>query len=232
MNDRTDSSTAVLVMALFVIALLIAGAAGVFLWQQRYQVAAQREAMMARQQELAALARAASTRAHDAQANNERPGAQTDGPPEADETTSASATEDRTSNPARVDNIGPSAVTDAVRDVLQQQQQAWNAGDIDRFMEFYWKSDNLTFSSRGKVTRSWQNVLESYKRRYSSRQQMGELVFDALEITPLGADAALVLGNWTVRREPDAIGGNFTLVLRRLEGKWLIVHDHTSRAEE
>jgi hypothetical protein len=62
---------------------------------------------------------------------------------------------------------------------------------------------------------------------------MGELTLDDLEITPLGTEAALVLGNWTVRRpeESETTGGNFTLVFRLLDGKWLIVHDHTSRAE-
>lgn len=123
-------------------------------------------------------------------------------------------------------------IEDAIRQVLQTQQKAWNDGDIDQFMQSYWKSDELTFSSGGKVTRGWQATLDGYKQRYTSRREMGTLAFSELEITPLGRDAALVLGNWRLTREADTPGGKFSLVFRRIEGQWLIVHDHTSKAEQ
>lgn len=126
----------------------------------------------------------------------------------------------------------PTFIKDAIRQVLQTQQQAWNDGDIDRFMQSYWKSDELTFSSSGKVTRGWQATLDGYKQRYATRQEMGSLAFSELEITPLGHDAALVLGNWRLTREDDTPGGKFSLVFRRIDGQWLIVHDHTSKAEQ
>ena len=28
--------------------------------------------------------------------------------------------------------------------------------------------------------------------------------------------------------ESEPVGGNFTLVLRKIDGRWMIVHDHTS----
>lgn len=126
----------------------------------------------------------------------------------------------------------PQAVEDTIRQVLQTQQQAWNDGDIDRFMRSYWKSNELTFSSGGKVTRGWQATLEGYKQRYATRQEMGSLAFSELEITPLGHDAALVLGNWRLTRETDTPGGKFSLVFRRIDDQWLIVHDHTSKADQ
>jgi ketosteroid isomerase-like protein len=126
----------------------------------------------------------------------------------------------------------PKSIEAAIREVLQTQQRAWNAGDIDRFMESYWKSDDLTFSSGGKMTRSWQSTLENYKKKYPSRSDMGELSFRNLEVTPLGSQAAFVLGEWQLDRESADLGGNFTLVFRRVGEKWVIVHDHTSRTEE
>jgi beta-aspartyl-peptidase (threonine type) len=59
---------------------------------------------------------------------------------------------------------------------------------------------------------------------------MGQLTFSQLDIALLGDAAALVLGRWRLERE-SPIGGNFSLVLRKLDGKWVIVHDHTSRDE-
>jgi uncharacterized GH25 family protein len=118
----------------------------------------------------------------------------------------------------------------AVRDLLEAQVVAWNRGDIDGFMEGYWRSEQLTFAGANGVTRGWQAVLERYRRNYPDRSAMGRLRFSNLEVTELSSDAVLVLGRWRLEREQDAPGGTFTLVARRLpatEG-WRIVHDHTS----
>lgn len=113
--------------------------------------------------------------------------------------------------------------------VLSAQSAAWNRGDIDGFMEHYWKSDRLTFSSGGKTTRGWEKTRADYKRRYPTRDSMGRLSFSKLEVTPIGDSAALVLGRWRLQRRRDPVGGNFSLLFRRMHGRWLIVHDHTSR---
>lgn len=115
--------------------------------------------------------------------------------------------------------------------LLLAQQQAWNEGDIDVFMEYYWKDENLTFSSGGKVTHGWQATLEGYKSRYPSKREMGELTFSNIEIPQLGTEYALVLGNWKLTRELEDLGGNFSLVFHQFNGQWLIVHDHTSKSE-
>jgi uncharacterized protein (TIGR02246 family) len=115
--------------------------------------------------------------------------------------------------------------------VLSRQAEAWNRGDIDGFMEHYWKSDGLTFSSGGQTMRGWKSTKENYQRRYPTREKMGRLTFSELEITPLGESAALVLGRWRLARDESPVGGNFSLVCRKIDGKWVIVHDHTSKGE-
>jgi L-asparaginase / beta-aspartyl-peptidase len=117
-----------------------------------------------------------------------------------------------------------------IRAVLTQQAEAWNRGDIDAFMEHYWKSDELTFSSGGQTTRGWKSTKENYQRRYPTREKMGRLTFSQLEITPLGNEAALVLGQWRLERE-EPVAGNFSVVFRKIDGRWVIIHDHTSREE-
>ncbi len=119
-----------------------------------------------------------------------------------------------------------------IRRILQDQAGAWNDGDIDRFMKHYWKSPNLTFSSSGKVVRGWQATLDRYRTKYSTREKMGRLKFDHLEITLLGDSAALVLGNWQLARPDDNPRGNFSLIFRKTGDHWKIIHDHTSSLEE
>lgn len=117
----------------------------------------------------------------------------------------------------------------AIARVLGAQAEAWNEGDIERFLVPYWKSETLTFSSGGETRRGFAATRARYLKSYPDRQAMGRLTFSDLETTPLGPDAALVLGTWRLERDAGPLGGNFTLVLRRLDGAWTIVHDHTSR---
>lgn len=116
-----------------------------------------------------------------------------------------------------------------IKGSLQTQTDAWNRGDIDAFMQTYWKSPDLTFSSQGQITRGWQQTLDNYKKRYPTAEQMGRVEFSDLEVTLLGSDAALVLGRWHLQRANDPLQGNFTLVFRKIDTEWLIIHDHTSR---
>ena len=115
-----------------------------------------------------------------------------------------------------------------IASLLDRQAAAWNAGDIESFMRPYWQSPELTFSSGGAVTRGWGSTLANYRKRYPTREAMGTLAFSDLEFQSLGGDAMLVLGRWRLMRD-DPIGGAFSLVWRRIDGSWVIVHDHTSR---
>lgn len=121
-----------------------------------------------------------------------------------------------------------SSATAQIKRVLTTQADAWNNGNIDAFMEHYWKSEKLTFSSGGTTTRGWTTTKQNYKKRYPTRERMGKLTFAKLEFFPLGDSAMLVLGNWNLERDPKPIGGNFSLVFRRIDKRWLIIHDHTS----
>ena len=120
--------------------------------------------------------------------------------------------------------------TDEIRVVIEAQQEAWNRGDIDAFMNGYWHSDQTVFVSGDEVTRGWQTVLERYKAKYSDRAKMGTLTFSNLEIKMLCPDSAVVLGRWRLKRANDQPHGTFTLIFRKTDEDWRIVQDHTSAA--
>ncbi len=119
-----------------------------------------------------------------------------------------------------------------IRAVMDAQAVDWNAGDIDGFMKGYWNSPELKFVSGDNVTKGWQPTLERYKKSYDSKAKMGVLTFSGLDITVLSKDSAVVLGNWNLDREVDGKKdnphGKFTLIFRKFNGEWKIVHDHTS----
>ena len=131
---------------------------------------------------------------------------------------------------ARSANEPPDRQVDrnAIRAVLNAQQEAWNRGDIDAFLTGYWHSPDLTFSGSNGISRGWDAVLARYKKNYPDRSAMGTLDFSNLEFRFLGPDAALVLGHWHLKREKDELGGVFSLVWQRFPEGWRIIHDHTS----
>ncbi len=116
----------------------------------------------------------------------------------------------------------------AIAKIIREQNQSWNDGSIDGFMKHYWKSEKLTFSAGGKTTRGWTATRDRYKSKYQTKEQMGQLKFSQLEFERLGKASALVIGRWQLTKKTELVGGNFSIVLRKLDGHWLIVHDHSS----
>ena len=116
----------------------------------------------------------------------------------------------------------------AIRALLEEQTAAWNRGEIDGFMAGYARSPETTFVSGDEVTHGWQTVRDRYAKKYDNREKMGRLTFSNLTITPLCAEAAIVLGSWRLERKEDEPHGKFTLLLRKLPEGWRIVLDHTS----
>src|ERR1044071_7717968 len=84
-----------------------------------------------------------------------------------------------------------------VRAVWNRQLEAWNRGDLEAFMEGYWKSPDLVFFGNGGETRGWQQMLDNYRKGYQADgKQMGQLDFPQLDFKPLGSEAVLVRGRW------------------------------------
>ena len=118
----------------------------------------------------------------------------------------------------------------AMSAVLEDQQKAWNSGDIEGFMQGYIKNDKLRFASGGEITLGWQETLNRYQKRYSDRAKMGELKFDIYSVTQINTSTGLIFGKWELTREADTPSGLFTLHMRKGDDGWKIVSDHTSTA--
>jgi beta-aspartyl-peptidase (threonine type) len=127
----------------------------------------------------------------------------------------------------------PAGEPAAIRQVLNQQVEAWNRHDLESFMRGYWHSPQLTFFSGATVYHGWDNALARYRQAYQSEgRQMGKLNFSDLQIESLGPSAALVRGAFHLAM-PDGKQrhGIFTQVFRRFPQGWRIIHDHTCAAE-
>jgi hypothetical protein len=72
----------------------------------------------------------------------------------------------------------PKAEEATIRAILNAEQIAWNNGDLEAFMEGYWKSDSLQFMSPRGSNHGWQRVLDEYKNAYPDRAAMGTLSYE------------------------------------------------------
>jgi len=119
----------------------------------------------------------------------------------------------------------------SIRAMLNGQVAAWNSGDVEAYMQDYLKGDGLRFASGGDVETGWQPTLERYQRRYPDRATMGQLNTENLDVQVIDADDALVFGRWELVRAGDMPNGYYTLHVKKMNGKWVVVSDHTSSAQ-
>lgn len=116
----------------------------------------------------------------------------------------------------------------AVLEILKNQTSEWNKGNLEAFMEGYWKSDSLLFVGRSGPTYGYDKTLANYKKNYPDAASRGVLSFDILKVEKLSPEYYFVLGKFMLKRTIGDASGHFTLLFRKIDGKWKIVCDHSS----
>ena len=84
-----------------------------------------------------------------------------------------------------------------ISEIMQNQQNAWNSGDIEGFMIGYWDSEELLFIGNS-VNNGYETTLSNYKKSYPTREDMGSLEFTNLIWVPVSSDAGLLIGEWNL----------------------------------
>ncbi len=112
--------------------------------------------------------------------------------------------------------------------LLDTQTQSWNRGDLEGFMKGYWENDSLRFIGKSGITYGYINTLNNYKRGYPDTAAMGKLQFTILVVKKLSARYYEVVGKWYLKRSIGDVSGHYTLLLRKINSKWVIVSDHSS----
>jgi len=116
----------------------------------------------------------------------------------------------------------------AIRQTLGEQVQAWNEGNIGRFMKTYWENDSLMFIGKGGITYGWQNTLNNYKKNYPDTIAMDKLSYNILRISRLSPEYFYVVGKFHLQRSIGDLNGHYDLLFRKINGRWVIIADHSS----
>ena len=129
--------------------------------------------------------------------------------------------------------INSISLTDSldIMKVMKFQENAWNSGDINSFMQGYIKSDELVFSGKSGPVYGWNETRNRYLKNYPDTQTMGKLKFTVNKIRSVSSDIAFLIGEYYLTRSTEDSYGHFTLFWKKINNKWLIISDHTSAAK-
>ena len=116
----------------------------------------------------------------------------------------------------------------SIRKVLDEQIKEWNKGNIEGFMQGYWRSDSLMFIGKSGINWGWQKTLDNYRKNYPDTIAMGKLSYDIILVKELSPEYYYVVGKWMLIRSIGNLGGHYNLLFRKLNGQWFIIADHSS----
>lgn len=113
----------------------------------------------------------------------------------------------------------------AITATLKMQQDAWNKGDLEGFMQGYIKSDSLKFYGSRGITHGWQNTLDNYKKGYPTKAEAGNLSFTIDAITKIEDNSYYMMGQFHLVRDAGNANGVFLIIFRKIEGEWKVIAD-------
>jgi ketosteroid isomerase-like protein len=116
----------------------------------------------------------------------------------------------------------------AIRRLLFAQVTEWNNGNIDGYMKGYWESDSLLFIGSKGPRYGYGATLKRYKEAYPDAGHMGRLKSTIVSMRKLSDDYYFIVGKWALKRTAGDVDGSYTLLLRKIKGKWTIICDHSS----
>ena len=113
----------------------------------------------------------------------------------------------------------------AIAKVMNDQEIAWNNGDLEGFMQGYWKSDSLKFYGSNGLTKGWQNTLDNYMRGYPTKAETGTLNFVINDVSKIEGDNYWVMGEYHLKRDVGDADGVFIIIFKMINGEWKIIAD-------
>jgi uncharacterized protein (TIGR02246 family) len=124
---------------------------------------------------------------------------------------------------------GPDLAREEIATMLRDAARAWNAGDLDAFMADFAAGSGTTFIGSRGVLRGPSEIRAAYAPRFAAGAQRDSLRFEDLEVHALAPGVSYVIAYYVLHRgDSTTARGPTSLVMRRTEQGWRILHDHSS----
>lgn len=128
----------------------------------------------------------------------------------------------------KVETLNTAEEINNISKLMQEQEAAWNNGDLNAFMQAYVQSDSLVFIGSRGLNYGWETTLSNYKKSYPDKEKMGTLKFENEKLELLNPNAAWAAGKWNLYRTADTLSGSYMLVWKKIDSVWKIIADHSS----
>lgn len=118
----------------------------------------------------------------------------------------------------------------AIRDLTLKLQADWNTGNMDGYLDAYWKSGEMSLMFGNQAVRGWQALADLFRSNWETEEAMGDFTTSDVVVSQISSDTVISSGAFTHIFPDETIDGSFTHVWKQLEdGQWQIAHEHTSR---
>ena len=129
--------------------------------------------------------------------------------------------------PGPVPATGVEAARQEALALLAHGAAAWNRGDLAAFMSDY--APDASFVTPRQVLHGRAEIQARYAPRFAPGGVRDSLYFQDLEVDRLAPDALNAIAYYVLQRGDSIVAhGPTSLVMRRIGGRWFIVHDHSS----
>ena len=116
------------------------------------------------------------------------------------------------------------------KNLLLQQAEAWNRGELEVFVLGYRKSPQTLFVSDDEVRVGFDEMLARYQESYPDKESMGQLSFADFQFQNIDADHVMGSGTWILDLGTEKERwGRFGLIFRRENDSWRIAVDYTTK---
>jgi len=129
--------------------------------------------------------------------------------------------------PAHAAAPAPEAVRGAIVALFDHGAAAWSRGDLDGFMSDY--APDATYVTKQGVVHGRDAIRARYLPRFAPGVPRDSLHFEDLEVDVIGPRAVNAIAYYVLTRGDSVTArGPTSLVIERIGGRWMIVHDHSS----
>jgi uncharacterized protein (TIGR02246 family) len=120
-----------------------------------------------------------------------------------------------------------------IETMLSRGAANWNRGDLSAFVDDYLPGSETTYIGSKGVLRGPEAIRAAYAPRFAPGGVRDSLFFELVDVDPLAPDVANIIATWSLVRHVsgrDSLTGRgpTSLLMRRVGGRWRIVHDHSS----
>ena len=131
--------------------------------------------------------------------------------------------------PARTGSDDPAAAGREICAMMARSAADWNRGDLDAFMSDYMPGEGTTYIGRNGVLHGPEAIRWVYAPRFAPGGVRDSLSFENLEVDLLAPNIAHAIAYYVLSRGDSTVArGPTSLLMRRVGGRWRIVHDHSS----